>query len=170
MTTKVSIWFSSSAHIASYDLMGNPDYTSPQRWGHAGIKFKNLPGLLPNAYFSFYPSMVAMGPLPNPGEVHRNRQDDMDDEAGGVPEFRLPDRIYVCSWLTPTQERAAYNQWRAWEANPPVYSAAGFNCCNAVAMSLGLPLGMDVIVTPGRLESALIARTARRVTHGESGH
>jgi hypothetical protein len=152
MTTKVYIWYPSQSD-GFHTMMG--DSTAPDRWGHAGIKFKNLPSPYVNAYFSLYPSDVRWGPIPNGGVIRRDRHADMEDESCGVPGYSLPNRVYVCQNLSPDQERSAYDIWLGWQRNPPGYSAFGFNCCSAVAQSLGAESEM---YTPQSLEAWILAR------------
>lgn len=153
MTTKVNIWYSSD-----HGFLTLGGYERPDRWGHAGIKFKNLRSPYTNAYFSLYPMDVRLGPLPNIGSViRRNRHDDMDDESCGFPNYARPDRIYTLQNLNEEQEIRAYDMWLSWERNPPNYFALTFNCCTAVAESLGFH-ETSFLWTPSVLEERIVAR------------
>ncbi len=161
MTTKVNIWYYSDGGFPT--LHGAP--TRPQRWGHAGIKFKDLPSPYRNAYFSLYPVEVARGPLPNSGGViRRDRHADMADEACGIPGFERPDRIISCQNLSVDEEIRAYETWLEWERRPPTYFAVAMNCCTAVAQSLGADTALtnSGIWTPTSLEAWIISRHGTR--------
>lgn len=107
---------------------------APQRWGHAGIGFRDVVvgdrSIV--AYRAFWPRDPAAWPLlmPEQGTVYTSLDDDMRSEGGAANHvMTIPDH-----W--PLDQAAVWAQWEAWRATPPGYAAMGFNCCASVARSI----------------------------------
>ncbi len=128
---KVSIWYPQNTPLDTDPVTWY--LATSMRWGHAGIKFRDVPGR-ENRYFAFWPVRSATDlSVPVPGEVRQRRGDDVTEEGS------LPTRIIrIGSGLN---EVAAYDYWTALSARSPIYQWNGLNCCQTVANSIAAGLG-----------------------------
>lgn len=128
---KVSIWYPQNTPLDTDPVTWY--FATAMRWGHAGIKFRDVPGR-ENRYFAFWPQRGATDlRVPVPGEIRHHRGDDVTEEG------TLPTRIIRLAH--GLNEVAAYDYWSALAGRRPIYQWNGLNCCQAVADSIAAGLG-----------------------------
>lgn len=111
-----------------------PNRAEPfRRWGHAGIEFRNVTSETgrpyEDAYRAFWPAVGADWQRPQTGRVINDRAYDVSEE-GSEPSRSI-------ALHTGLNEALIYRYWQSLERMPLQYSNTGFNCCGAVAVSVG---------------------------------
>ena len=104
-----------------------------RRWGHAGIEFANVTSEsgrpYANGYRAFWPAAGADWQRPQPGRIIDEMDFDVREERSD------PSRSIVLH--TGLNEALIYRYWDSLTRQPLDYSNTGFNCCGAVAVSVG---------------------------------